>query len=303
MRSLSFSVRDMRPSSIIRTPAVSGRSNFESFRSRLCTISAMARTPLSGRPTRPHQRLERAAVFFVSEVAADHVEADFASARGAFSSAKRNRAFGIDEAADEPGRGHAVDLDARAGDPGLAAQFGIRFEHPCLLLAIAFQTALDRRQRFLRRRAALGLEEIDAADFFETAGEARVGRGELGCRRGAAGRFHPGVRVCGDGRVIGVAGLAKLGDGRVVGHAVDEVTMKQMGVAAAGDDLLRDPLQVFQRVGAVRQKVDRVLHRDRTNVREALADLGPEVQRAGRDAMNQDEPARHCVSVATAVMI
>lgn len=84
-----------------------------------------------------------------------------------------------------------------------------------------------------------------------------------------------------------------MGNGGIRGHAVDELAVEQMRVAAAGLDLLGDPLQVFERVRAMRQEIDGILHRHRPDVGEALPDLGPKVERLGRDAVDQDQPARH----------
>src|SRR5882724_131824 len=62
---------------------------------------------------------------------------------------------------------------------------------------------------------------------------------------------------------------------------------------AAGGDLLRDPLKVLQRLGLVGEEVDRVLHGDRAGRGEALQHLGAEIEGAGRDAMDQEEPMLH----------
>ena len=49
----------------------------------------------------PHQRLQGAAILFVREIAAGHIEADLAVARRRFRVETEAR-FAVDEAADEP---------------------------------------------------------------------------------------------------------------------------------------------------------------------------------------------------------
>jgi hypothetical protein len=89
---------------------------------------------------------------------------------------------------------------------------------------------------------------------------------------------------------------------RLIGDAVDEVSLEQVRVAAARHDLLGDPLQVFQRIRTVRQEVDGVLHRDRPDVRQPLAHLGAQVERTGRNAVDEDQPARHNGTIAVVLL-
>ena len=91
-----------------------------------------------------------------------------------------------------------------------------------------------------------------------------------------------GLRVGSDCDVNRIASLAELGDRCLVGNGVHEVAGEEMGVAAAGHDLLGNPLQVFAGIVAVRKQINRVLDRNRTRRREALA-ICARILARGRD--------------------
>src|SRR5207302_2215315 len=69
----------------------------------------------------PHQRLQRAAILFVREIAAGHIETDLALARRRLRVEAEAR-LGVDETADEPRRGQAVDARVGARDPDFSPQ-------------------------------------------------------------------------------------------------------------------------------------------------------------------------------------
>src|SRR3954453_2803022 len=81
----------------------------------------------------PHQRLQRAAVAFVREIAAGHIEADLPIARLRLRVEAEAR-FRIEEAADEPGGGEAIDANVRPRHPDFSAQREFLFRHALLLL-------------------------------------------------------------------------------------------------------------------------------------------------------------------------
>ena len=66
-----------------------------------------------------------------------------------------------------------------------------------------------------------------------------------------------------------------------VGRRADELGPADDGLAAAGDRLLSDPLQVFEALGRVREDVDGVLQRQRADLGQPAPDLGPKVEGRG----------------------
>lgn len=258
---------------------------------------------LVGKAHAADQRLERAAILFVREIAADHVEPELAVFVLGCWIGKAETCFGVDEAADEPGRGHSIDLDSGTCNPGPVAQLGIGFQHSCLLLPVFSEACFDRCHGLLGFFPSAGVEEIDAPDFVKTAGQPGLGCAQLSCRCGAAGRLHCCMRFSGDGLVVSVPRFFELSDGRLAGNAVDKVAVEQVSVASACSDLLSDPLQVLEGLSTMRKQIDGVLDCYGARAGEPLPDLGPEIEGAGRDAMNEDEPARHSTILTIACQL
>ena len=76
------------------------------------------------RPACAEQDLEGAVVALVRELGLEHVEAELARLRHvALGRHELEPGLRVDEAADQPGRGDAVDVHALARHPGPAAQF------------------------------------------------------------------------------------------------------------------------------------------------------------------------------------
>src|SRR6266508_3307186 len=73
------------------------------------------------------KHLERAAVPLVRELGLEHVEADLIARRRVFLRAhEAERGAGVDEAADQPGAGDAIDVNAGARDPDFVPKLARR---------------------------------------------------------------------------------------------------------------------------------------------------------------------------------
>ena len=90
--------------------------------------------------------------------------------------------------------------------------------------------------------------------------------------------------------VVGVALAPESRDEVLRRDALDELGRANERVAATGTRFLGDPGEVLARVLAVRQDVDGVLEGDGAHLREALPDLGPEVERARGELVDEQEP-------------
>ena len=129
------------------------------------------------------QHLEGAALAAVGELALEHVEAQVARLGGIARARHELEArVGVDKAADKPGRGDAIDLDALARHPSSIPQrfgHGFRFGrgHDVLLLS---QTGLEAGHQPFGRFAPVGAEEINGDDLVEVAAQPRHLDRELG---------------------------------------------------------------------------------------------------------------------------
>ena len=146
--------------------------------------------------------------------------------------------------------------------------------------------------------AAVGAEEVDGHDLGLPGLEAREPGPRLGAllRRGFAAQPR-GDAACLLGKcvIVLVARRAEHGAHLLVLQAVDEPRLADHRLAAAIGDLVREPGEILLRLLAGRQRVDRVLDRDRTDALQAAPHLDAQIGRLGRDLVDQQQPAiRRC---------
>ena len=160
------------PAIRLRMPAASSRPYLPSLRSMSWMISPIAASAGSSRPARRQQHLEGAAIAVVRELAFEHVEAQFARPRRVARARHELEArAGVDEAADQPGRGDAVDLHALPRHPDATLQSGgalprparrpFVLPRPCPPVAGGLRRPDTRPSR---RFALVGAEEVDGDD-------------------------------------------------------------------------------------------------------------------------------------------
>src|SRR5258705_106489 len=245
------------------------------------------------------QHLEGAPVPFVRELRFEHVEADLARERSVtFSGDELEAAFRIDEAADEPGAGHAVDVNPLAGDPGLAFE-ALRAGRrkldsgPARLFPHA---RLDSMDQPFDRLAAGRAEEIQRDDLREALPQ--PGGVRFGLRAPAVWDLFFGRRrflqppgLPGEPPVVRLPRGLEQGLYLPVGKTVDKTGLTNRSFALARDDLPQDPLEVFLGLIGPGQNVDGVFDRDRAEALEPAPDLHPEVIRLGRQLVNEQQPA------------
>jgi hypothetical protein len=235
------------------------------------------------------QRLERAAIALVREVAADHVERHLAGAsrlRGRVD--ETNTRGGIDEPADQPAARDPIDLRAPARDPGAADEFP--------LASTSFRPAarFECSEHGGHLTSDHGAEKVRGRDPIELLLESPDGGIHLGIGRGTvptracSGQHGGGLSSERLERRVGL--LAETGDERLCRDSGQERSPADVGRAAAGDRLARDPLQILEAVLARRQDVDGVLERERPDPQQAVADLRAEVDRCGRQLMDEHVP-------------
>ena len=252
------------------------------------------------------QDLERAPVALVREVAARHVETQLSRAGGSgvgVHEAEPRR--GVDEPADEPGRRDPVHLDAPPRHPGAPPQPD-RGARRVRGRVIPMKGTFTRAKHGLDLLPPVSFEEIHGTNL----GEALRGSSELG---GAIGLLAPGSGAgaarlqAGEERLVLGGPLApEAGDEVLRGHALDERRRADERVAAAGAGFLRDPREILPRFLRVRERVDRVLERDRPDLREALPDLRPQIERPRGELVDEKKPGRgwsgrHMRYIATAI--
>ena len=257
------------------------------------TISAIAATRRIGERRARDERLEGAAVALVGELAPDHVEADLARrrARGPCASTKRKRASGSTKRRTSQARGDAVDVDAAARDPGAADELA-RAAAPRgrrVAAAAACEARLERRERGLGLGAPGRREEVDARAISRaasSAARARAASSASAARRRAAAssgeRLARLARRAPRSRRRARAGSApRAPRPRCPRRSPPSQTYASPPPATAS---CGDPLEVLEAASVLRQDVDRVLQRDRADLREALAHLRAQVERPRRGA-------------------
>ena len=297
-RSSSFGVLRAMPVSNVSTPGVSGRSYFASFTSMSCTTSAIADqrgVVLEAEPVQ--QRLERAPVAFVRELALEHVEAEL-TGHGpvGLRTDEAEPRVRVDESTDQPGARHPVDEHAFARDPGSRPILPAIDARGCDRLPNVrrSQLHLDGVERLVGRRSPRRLEEVDGRHR----GEPFPQSADLILAAPRRGVATPCPR-CGLKRASGsgdllVVGIARCAEGiaeLVIGQAVDERRTADRRVAAAVDDLPANPLEILHRLIAVREHIHGVLHRNRSHPLQAPPDLDAEVVRLRRNLMDEKHPA------------
>ena len=128
-------------------------------------------------PEAPHQHLERAEIALVRELRLEHVEPDLVRAwLVGVAAHELEPRLGVDEAADQPGTGDAVDVDAAAGHPGsprLRCDGRRRFVRAGIRGGT--QCALGGGQQRFHLVAAGRPEEIHRRHVLETPPEPREG--------------------------------------------------------------------------------------------------------------------------------
>src|SRR5262245_16224943 len=247
------------------------------------------------------ENLERAAIALMSELRFEHVEAQLTLLGlitfGRHELEPRAR---IDEAADEPGARHAVDMDALARHPDAttdALQVAPGVLHGRVSFAGGIQTRLQGGENRVRGPLLLGAEEVDRHDLGEAAPQA--------CKRGLclcaplaverAGGGEPGNQLpclVGDATVVIHPRGAEECLDLVVREALDEAGFANGCFSALPDDLLADPLKVLLCLIAPRKDIDGILDADGAQALQPAPDLHTQIVRLGRDRMDQQEPAR-----------
>ena len=247
------------------------------------------------------QHLEGAAIAAMGELALEHVEAQLAR-RGDVAGARHEleaRAR-VDEAADQPGRGDAVDLHALARHPDAVLQSGGRVGGAlavgslCAHVAVlSLQAGLEARDHAFGRLAAVGAEEVDGHDRVELLAQPRRLARDLAQRAvgqvvGEAGGEL--ARLDHDALVVLVARRVEQRLQLAVGQAFDQRRLADDRLAAALDDLLGEPGEVLARLGVGRQRIDGALHRHRAQRLQAPPHLHPRIGGLGRQLVDQQQP-------------
>ena len=124
------------------------------------------------RPARAEQHLEGAAVALVRELGLEHVEAELAGLRHvALGRHELEPGLRVDEPADQPGRGDAVDVHALRASPRSGRDFsssaGTGFLGWFSVAAASASAALEPGEQPLDGLAAVGAEEVDRDDLGE----------------------------------------------------------------------------------------------------------------------------------------
>ena len=106
-----------------------------------------------------------------------------------------------------------------------------------------------------------------------------------------AQRLRQGAHVLGHVFVVGVARLVEERPDLLVRKAVDQPRLADHRFAAAFDDLTQQPLEVLLGLLVHRQRVHRVLDRDRAEVLQPPPDLDAQICGLRRKLMDEQKPA------------
>ena len=104
-------------------------------------------------------------------------------------------------------------------------------------------------------------------------------------------QLRQGAHVLGHVFVVGVARLVEERPDLLVRKAVDQPRLADDGFAAAFDDLTQQPLEVLLGLLVHRQRVHRVLDRDRAEVLQPPPDLDAQICGLRRELMDEQKPA------------
>src|SRR5207245_10201843 len=148
-----------------------------------------------------------------------------------------------------------------------------------------FQPLLQSFEQSLRRAAPLRPEEVDARDFLQLLSSAGETGGNLDVPR-------PRSNLAGEHQVLGVPFGPRSSDELRVDLPILEARLADPGLSASRARFLRHPLEVFEALLPARQDVDRALQCDCADPGEPLADLRSQVQRLGRELMDEEVPAQ-----------
>ena len=228
----------------------------------------------------------------------EHVEADFAGlAVVALRRDELEAGVRVDEAADQPGAGDAVDMNAAARDPGFVLQVGgALLRHVDLLLLRGQwlrEPGLDVGQKPFDRQSAGRAEKIDFADLREPAPQLDDLELELRVLAASAAAFQSGrqdAQLLGELPVIGVTRAVEQAAHLLVAQAIDQTGFADHALAAAVLDLAQEPLEILARLLAGRQHVDRILDRHGAKALQPAPDLDPQIGWFGRQLMDQQQP-------------
>ena len=168
------------------------------------------------------------------------------------------------------------------------------------MLALPFTTSpslnrdLQLSEHALRLLATDGAEEIDGNHLGEALAQASHLRATLREHLGlcvAAQRLRHGTCVLGHVVVVGVARPVEKGPDILIRNAVDQACLTDHRFTAALDDLSHQPLEILLGLLVHRQRMHRVLDRDRAEVLQPPPDLDAEICRLRRKLMDEQEPA------------
>ena len=145
--------------------------------------------------------------------------------------------------------------------------------------------------------APLGsIAEVEPGDFLEALAQADELGGQFVFRRVPAA---PSLRLPdpfpdrpGERLVVGVTLLPETPPKSVVRPRFEEFGLADIGLTACRDGLLSDPLQILETVVPPRKRIHGILQRDGSNSRQPLPDLRPQIERFGRELVNQEIPGQ-----------
>jgi hypothetical protein len=257
---------------------------------RVNDLGERAQARIAGQARAEQQRLEAAPISLMGEFRIGHVEAQFprrGHVRPAIDEAEPG--LGVDEAADQPGTGDAIDMDAAAGDPGPARQRRGR-DRLCLLRAadvgMRVAAALELGDSRLRILAPMRAEEIEHRNL----GHPLPEPGDIGtaCR--------PGLEQapCGIGD-LGIFGIARrIEQAAYIGIRLADKKLgdEQGRLAPAGDDFLDQGAEPCRSVFAAWQDMRRILQRNGADRLKTAPYLDPLIGRLGRQLMQKHQPFR-----------
>ena len=231
----------------------------------------------------------------------EHVEPHVARHRAvALAGDELEARFGVDEPLDEPGAGHAVDMDTLARDPGSATRpfpGRPRFGKGPFLALRGSQPRFEIAEKPVDSATAGCGQEIDRRDLRGSPLEPRklgIGpRSFLTADPRTRSNFFektPG-RLC-DLGVIDVSSGVEHRHNLLIGEAIHESRLADRGLSVAFHNLARDPLKVLLGLLAPGQDVNRVLDGRSAESLESAPDLDTEIVRLRRDLVDEKEPAR-----------